>query len=346
MADSTALTPRTFANLVSIVENRAKIAGAVQDRDRNSIKGFLNEWNEKITNERAWQWRKFDRAFTIDRAITTGTVAATLDSRSVVFTGLTLSNVHFGRTLRINNTDELYRIIGLTIATNTAYLDVPYAGTTALLATYRMFHYEFPLPPDLDSLDQVYVDSPYSSLQNKYPDLEPVNVMEFNRMLAASSSDEGQPLYYCQDGKISNEAFPALDVMVMDYDFLAGEIYTNVDRIRVFPIQPDRRRIIHLNYTISTEGMAADDDEPLMPKDNRWVLVHFALFEWHKRNGSGTMADREYATGKAMLKEMRSEYRKTETKPKFIVDGARYARQRNLYDYKELHRMSRIGEST
>lgn len=346
MADTTSIKPDSFGDIISIVENRARIKGAVQDRDRNFIKGAINEWNNTISTERNWYWRKFDRDFVFSTALTTGTVAVTLNSRSAVFTGLTVDATYVGKTLRVDGTSELYRIIGVTVSSNTVYLSTNYVGATNATATFKLFQYEFPLPPDCDTLLQVYYDSPDRSYVNGSPDLDFINNLEFNRLLSTSGDYSGAPTHYTKDGKISAESIPPLDIMVLDYDFLGGDEYAKVDKIRLFPIEPDQKRLIHINYTVQVETLSQDADKPLMPIDNRWILVHFALGEWWKSNGALNLADREFGQAKKMLNEMRSEHHKTDSKPKFIVPKNRFRRRNYFSDREYLFRISRALEDT
>ena len=109
-------------------------------------------------------------------------------------------------------------------------------------------------------------------------------------------------------------------------------MWEDVDKLRLFPIEPDVRRLIHVNYSLQIEPLTDDDQKPLMPVDNRWILVHHALGVWHATNGSGSMADREFAIANKMLAEMREEHHKTDVVPKFVVRKGKYVR-RHMTDY-------------
>lgn len=337
---------RNFGDIVDVVENRAKMAGSIQDSIRDFVKGTINEYHERISTERSWKWRKFDRSFNFSKAITTGTANVTSGSREVTMVGITVSDGLVMRSIRFGNQRELYRIIGREVATNKLFLESAYVGPTTVGSKYKMYQYEFALPPDLDTLDQVYIDSG-GIWYNGQPggELEDLNVVEFNRHLSVYSDMSGPPVFYNEDGEMHYEGnFPPLDVMVLDYDFLAGEIFDKVARIRLFPIEPDATRLIHINYSRRVELLSAPTDRPLIPPDNCWVLVHFALAEWYAAQGSGTAADREYGKAKDLLKEMRQEYNKTDVKPKLVFDGRRYQRMRSFRSKKYLFEISRIAE--
>jgi len=343
-ADTTSIKVDTFGDVISIVENRARIAGTVQDADKNFIKGAINEFYIKICTERNWTWRKFDRDFIFGLAITTGTASVTFGSREVVFTGLTLDATHRGRSFQVTGTSELYRIIGINTANNSALLSSSYAGTTNALATYKMYQYEFPLPPDCDTITQVYIDNSYSAFGGSAGELEEMNVLEFNRILSTNPNWRGTPAYYNRDGMINTETLPPLDVQVLDYDFLGGEADEDVSRLRIFPIEPDTTRLIHLNYSIQVEPLMELDQKPIMPVDDRWILIHHALGVWHASNNSGTLADREFAIATKMLKEMRAEHHKTDIKPKVIIRKDRYQREHFRNRDDEIFRISRRAE--
>jgi hypothetical protein len=318
----------TFGDMISLVEQRANIAGTVQERDRDVIKGYINEYNHLISTERDWYWRKMDRDFVFNPPLNdnTQTVSVTNGSREIIFSSAILNNTFIGRTFQVNGTEELYRIIGIDAGTNTAYLSTYYVETTNAVATYQIFQYEFPLPPDCDDAVQMTIDIGFGSPQ----EIEAISPAEFNRLMVNQQNFASVPLAWTRDGKINFESYPPLDVMLLDYDFLAGELYQQVDRIRIWPIQPDKSRVIHLNYSLQVEELQADTDEPLMPRDNRWVLVHFALAEWHTKNGSTSLADFEFAKAKSILKEMRSEHIQGTEKKKIIIRKSRYVRMHYL----------------
>lgn len=341
-----AIKCRTFGDMISIVENRAKIAGGVQDSNRDLIKAALNEYNIQIGTERPWRWRKQDRAFNFNQAIKTGTVSVTQDSRAITFTGFNVLKVHLGRSIKVDGFPEIYRIIGVSEGLNAAYLDASFVGTTNAAATYKLFHYEFPLPPDVDTLDQVHVDTGGVIWSDSNSgELDAWNVLEFNRALSNQIDYTGVPIAYTRDSDQFFNSMPPLDVMVLNYDFLGGDISDKTDRIRIFPIEPDARRVIHINYSRQVTAMSEDDHEPLMPLDDRWVLIHFALAEWHAFNGSGDMADREFRRGEKKLKEMRSEHHKTDTAPRFRVNGSQYIRTHMYPDNRDKFLQARLKEN-
>lgn len=334
---------QNFGDIISVVENRAKIKGDTQTADRDFVKGVINETYISIATERNWYWRSFDRSFKFAQAVTTGTVSVTINSRAVVFTGLTLSNIYIGRSFKVDGKESLYRIVGIDTGSNTAYLDSLYIDSTNATATYKIFQYEFPLPPDCDVIRQLYFDYGVGS-ENRFGEIEPVNNLQFNRMLAENIDYQSIPVAYTRDGKIRNSNLNVLDQFILDYDFLAGDQFEQVDKLRIFPIEPDNTKVIHLNYSIHVDAMEDDDEKPIIPVDNRWVLVHFALYEWHKRNGNGTMADREFRDANRLLKEMRAEHHKTDVKPKMIVQKSKLLRRRGQRDRKDIFYISRQAE--
>lgn len=347
MADNTSIRCINFGDMISIVANRGQIAGEVQDRDLSFIKGSLNEHNITISTERNWHWRKFDRDYVFGLAISTGTVAVTTGSRVATFTGVTIDNTFLGKSFKVTGTGVLYRIIGINIAGNALYLSTSYVGQTNAAATYKIYGYEMPLPPDCDTITQIYFDFPLTGAGygGGPRQLDPVNVLEFNRALSNNIDYRQFPAIYTRDGKISAETLPPLDVMVLDYDFLGGEVYAQVDRLRVFPIEPDIPRVLHLNYAVHVENMSKLTDTPLMPVDNRWVLVHFALSDWFRARGQVASADRELGIANGMLKEMRSEHKKTDPAPLFKNSLSRYSKRRIYNSKDELFWISRIAEN-
>lgn len=345
MSDTTSIKCVTFGDMISIVENRAKIAGTVQDRVRNQIKGLLNEHYVNIGTERNWYWRKFDRSFVFDRAITTGTAAVTSGSREIVYTGRTVDQKDRGKTVKIVGKMEMYRIIGVNTSSNSHYIDCPYVGDTETGKSYKLYQYEFPLPPDCDTITQLYFDSAYEGLYGK-PDMTELDVMQFNRLMSMYPDTATVPFGYCRESKIPINTLPPLDSMILNYDFLLGDEDTaTVDKLRLFPLEPDQKRVIHINYSKHINEMNKDDEEPLIPVDNRWVLVNLTLSDFFALNGQNSTSDRYLRKANDILNRMRSEYIKTDVKPRFIYDPNRNKRSHD-YGYSDyLFIISRANEN-
>lgn len=325
------ITCKTFGDMVSIAEARAKIAGDSQPDNRDFIKGAINEYYLEIATERPWKWRKFDRTLNFNPAITTGTVEVTQDSRIITFTGFAIQKKHIGRSIKITGTKELYRIIGANTNTNQAYLDAAFVGSSNALATFKLYKYEFALPPDLDTLDMVYIDTGGITWHPSYSgELDSISVLLFNRYLSTLVDYVDEPTMYTIDGESYFNDGPPLGEMVLGYDFLGGTETSTTSRLRLFPIEPTERTVIRLNYSRIVRPMEKDTDEPLLPLDERFMLVHYALGEWHSANNSGAMADREFKKADNMLAVMRQEHRKTDTKPRFMVNGGKFLR-RHIY---------------
>lgn len=337
--------PNNFGDIINIVADRAKIASERQVRDVEVVKGFINEYYMSISTERSWSWRNFDRSIVFKKLIDTGTVGVTNGSREVVFTGLALEEIYRGRSLKFDNRLGLYRIIGVDTNTNVAVLEAPYVGPTNAAATFQMFQYEFPLPPDCDDVNMIYTyGGLYGGNGSNSGELDPLGRLRFNRILSNTTSVIGPAWGYTIDGEYPMDSLPPLDVMVLDYDFLGGSPSSVVKRLRVLSIAPNEDIVLNINYSRHVEPMIDDTDIPLMPIDDRWILVHFALGEWFARNNH--LADSKYSfdKGAARLAEMRQEYRGTDQKPKLIFDARRYKRVRNLSNYKFMHLISRAGE--
>ncbi len=340
------IIPENFGKIKQICFNRAQIAGDAQPVDVEFFESAINEYYMEICTERSWTWRTFARDINFDQAVETGTSSVTAGSREVVLTGLTVDDTYLWKTFRFQDDQEIYRVIGIDVSANKIFLSANYVGTTNALATHKIYKYEFALPPDLDTLDQVYVDcGGYVTSGTKSGELDPWNVLEFNQALSVASNIEGFPEAYTRDGDTPAEDLPVLDAMVLDYDFLAANAYDRVARVRFFPINPDQNRVIHLNYTLMVEPLMADDQIPIMPLDDRWVLVHYALGEWWKTKGAGTMSDREFSRGDKKLAEMRQEFRRTDIKPKIVVDARRNVREHGFRNRRYLHWISRQGEA-
>lgn len=333
----------TFDDAIAIACNRAKIAGTVQQRDLDFIKGAINQHYLQICCERRWRWRRFDRSYIMRKPTTDGTASVTKNARTVTFSDLVVDNTLLGKTFQAVGTNELYRIVGFDEAAQEIFLENGFLGETNVIATYKIYHYEFALPPDCDNVNQLYTDQNFMN----NGEIDYLSAPEFNRVLSTSIGRIGPPMIWTEDSQIfANPTLIPLDVLVADYDFLGGEDEDKVNKIRFFPIAPDKDTLIHLSYTLLVDPLSESNQNILIPQDNRWVLIHKALYEWWKTNGNLQMADRENRDGMNILKEMRSEQHKSDAKPKFIVNARRHRRTHSFNDRQDLHLLSRLAEKS
>lgn len=309
-----------FSDVVNIGMKIAGVSERQTDHEDN-FKTWTSEWHETICTERNWHWRNFDRSFIFDLAIDTGTVAVTEDSRIVTFTGLTISRDHLGRSISINNERELYRIVGFSTATNQVYLDSAYVGETDVSTTYKMYNYEFSLPNDCDDVNSLIVSG--------VGEIELVSPNEFKRYLNSGLLPKANPFVYCRDALHLNPngLIPPLGEWVLNYDFLGYNDNSGVrgDRISLYPIEPDRKRKIDINYSIQVPSYT-DDGRPLIPKSDRWVLLNFVLADYHRANGNLQLSGSYQSKAMKRLKEMRAEHKANEQKPKLIINARKFHR--------------------
>lgn len=320
-----AIKCHTFGDIISICERRGRINGAVQSTDRNLIKGYINEWYVKICSMKKWQWRNFDRTLTMkpgiqSTALTNVQAVVVQGSRKAILTNFTLDKTFIGRSIQFNNQPELWRIIGIKVSTNEIYLEGEYTYQSQSDAQFVIYQYEFPLPPDCDTPNQLYLMR--DSFYNNYSELEYKDMLQFNRMMANRTVMQTYPTYYCVDGKTyANLSLPPLNEMILDWDFLGGDQMQKTERLRIYPIQTQQPQIIHLSYTLIIPEMFEDDQFPLIPVNHRWCLVHYALYEWFKYNGQQITAEKEKRDGDYIVKVMLNDWRKTQANPLFIKDA-------------------------
>ena len=251
--------------------------------------------------------------------LTSASADVTQDSRTVQLHGVTLDPTYSTRSIKFNNQSELYRIIGINIVTSQIYLEAPYTADTQTGAQFKIYQYEFGLPPDCDTPSQLWL------MRDSYTpegELEYKSLLEFNRMLSSYNSIKTIPMYYCVDGKTwANINLPPLNEMILNWDFLGGKNTDKTEKIRFYPIESDHPRVIHMSYTLLVKEMENLDEEPLIPIDSRWCLVHYALYEYLKSNGQQITASKEKADGDALVNQMTNDFRKTQAPPKFIYDA-------------------------
>ncbi len=347
---------------MTVALDRANINGDVQTDVADTFKGFANEYYVNICTERNWTWRKFDRSLVFKKAIDIATFGFENDRRVSLYDGagnaLTNLSQYRGRTISTKVDGVMYRIVGsgttsvgdpLFAGKAVVILDAPLveAPSNLTAADARMYEYEFALPPDCDTISDVFCEGQI----DKDGQIDVCNNSEFNRCMSQPAGLLAGPVrLYTRDGKIlatpSLNVQQPLDQVLLGYDFLGGDEISKSERIRFFPPEPDRNKVIHFSYSTHITEMSKDEDEPIIPKDDRWILIHYMLYEWWKKKGNKDSADRELRDAEKILRAMREEQRKTDTKPKMIVDGRRFQRQKTIERDDTRFRIARIAEGS
>ncbi len=323
---TTAFRVRTFKQIIEAVMRRAKISDSFTTIDSlslESLKEIINSRYDEILFEKKWQWRSTVRSIISEAKYTTGTVSVTNGQRQVTLSAAATVTDNFkNRYFKVDGDSNFYEVIAVSSTTaRTLELSVPYNGTTNATASYTIWKNKYGLFPDFVDLYDISIQGTLN-LFGQNP-LEEVTPDQMTALLATNPfREETHPRYYTITGLQNYDTGPGMGTnFIMDYDFMSG-LDTNVRPIIFYPAIFNQT-IIDIQYGYRPLPLVLDEDEPLIPPEERGVLVKGALSDWF---GIQRMKDDQKlweAYYQEHLDKMKTAFDKTESRVSLVVDRRR-----------------------
>lgn len=139
-----------------------------------------------------WWWLHNESTVTLEKVITSGTVAITENSTAINFSIAKSPSVQ-GWHIRFNNTGPCYKIATHTNGATAATLDSVFAGTTAGTASYELFKIDYALAADVG-----YIKSPMRSSEEDT--ITGIDETRLARDFPLSRIEGGTPQAFAQIG--------------------------------------------------------------------------------------------------------------------------------------------------
>lgn len=297
----------TYKDIVDEVTRRSR-QNEDDDVTRNKIKGYVNMRLAEVSGRQKWKWRKQRRTMQIIGKYETGTVATTNGSRSIVFTGASITEDFKGRGIFIGSDEESYRMISVDVANQSAILDTYYNGTTSASTTFKVFKDAYGLWPDFEGFDDIVSHYRRRPIFRKGPS-------QIQEMTNRAPRVEGKVRCVTTAGLKNYEGIP-MGPMVMGEDFMGNP---KSKRMVIYPAIADENYILPITYIKKMESLDADDDEPLMPVEDRIILVYGALadlYETLKDNDAFTIWEQKFAQ---KLQQMLSDHQEDDDYARLYV---------------------------
>lgn len=262
---------RTFYDVITAIIDRARLDD--NEDVRESIKEKVNTKYQQIGFKEAYSWSGDTRPLKLKASYSTGTVTVTSDSETVTGSGTTWTQaLHEGARIQLGSAPFPYKILRVA-STTSITLDSPYIGTTTAGVTYKIFKNEYGLFPDLSSIRRMTIPG----LTRRPLPASPLNMEEYNQ---AAPFAGGLPRFYSINGLNIYSAVTWADFKI-NTDFFEDD-YDDKPRNKNLIIWPaifTADRIASIRYTRVVPPMVSDSEEPLIPYENRVVLVYGVLLE-------------------------------------------------------------------
>lgn len=142
------MSQETFREIINRVARRVEGILPVQ------IKPWVNERLEAIAGAFDWSWLNKEGVFSTVVEYSTGTVAVTAGSTSVVGTGTSWTSGMVGRIFRVGSNADYYIVSAVGSATALT-LDANYEGDTETGKSYKINTNRYSLATDVDSIEEI-----------------------------------------------------------------------------------------------------------------------------------------------------------------------------------------------
>jgi len=274
----------TFEDILNAILEEVKIP-STDTVEVNRIKRDINmTYVGRVAPAKRWQWLSGFVSREFKPFYSDGTVAVTPDSTTITFS-IAPATSKTGYLFATDNYSEIYVIDAHTAGATTATLSTVYTGALATAATFKVWTDVVALPTDCRETVEV--------LHSFYTQpMKGIGLQEMRRIVSEAPKRMGRPAYYS----------------TYDYfDPSSGDGETESDRYRLMRVYPsiyENSTTLRIDYVKEVTQLELDEDEPLMPIEDRNVLVYGALARAWKRLGdpqSAEQSERDFQEKLALM---------------------------------------------
>lgn len=316
---------KTFKDIQDAILRRGKIEDT--EDNRTAIKEYINTDYQLLTREEPYRWLGSNAAIRLRGSYSTGTIT-TVDGSDEVTGSSTVwvENDHrFSRMKIAGSTNTRFKIIR--VESNTALtLDQQFIGTGASSVSYEIFRDEYGLPPDLQDIRKLRIPG----LSNRSQP-QPLSPEKMDILRDRSPFRGGTPLYYTVNGQAhyTEKTWADFNIGTDFWETSLDDVPVNPALI-VWPSILTTDRMVEIRYTRKAFPMNLDTDEPLIPYEDRAVLVWGVLSERFLVNRDIPMRREWQRQHKDMKRKMAADIETTDDELILHVNARRYSRGRSF----------------
>jgi len=329
---------RTFKDIQDAVISRGKLDGN-KTAVRNEIREMINTFYQHVAFKRNYRWVGESRPITFKKKVTAGTIAVTNASDIITGTGTAFTQFdHEGAKIAIgastNTAAVNYPFKILRVASSTSItIDSPYSGNTASSVNYTIYKDEIGLFPDLMNIRKLSVPG-----LGRQRFIIPVSPEEIDRVRFRFPFRSGAPERYTLYGKNIYTGKTWADFLI-NTDFWEDDFDSvqNNKNLIIWPAVQTSDLVANLRYTKIPRPLGSDDDIPLIPYENRLVLVYGTLAENFLKQRDLTTTREWEKRYRQILKEMESDIETIDAELILTVDRrSNRVSSRALFDDDEI----------
>jgi hypothetical protein len=227
----------------------------------NRVKRLINQvYIQEVVPYSNWNWLSGNTRIVHNARYASGSATVTPDSTTVTLsTAPPVGNGSYaGYFFAADGFSDIYLISSHTAGSTTIVLTSSYQGNLSTTATFKIWKDQINLPTDCKETSSVW--------HNYYTTpMEGVGLRKFRDLQLSSPRQEGPPtFYYTGDYE---DPTPLTDE-------------TEADRYRTLKLYPaiyDKNVTINIDYLKEATELIDDGDEPIMPIEDRVILVYGTL---------------------------------------------------------------------
>lgn len=306
---------KTFGDIIDAIIDRGKISKTPAEREK--VKNRANAQYSIIGYSRPYTWSGDSCTLTLKASYSEGTATFTSGSQDVTCVDTNFTQDHEGWKIYNQPARFIYTIKRVNSATSIT-LDVPYNGTTISGSTFTAFKQDYGMPPNF--MDPRSIRIP----QMNQPILK-VGTDRFEEESQMVPAQTGFPRIFTMDG-LNYYHERTWGTFLLSTDFFEDDPDVVVPRnrnIKIFPAVLSQDTVASVRYTRFLEPMINETDEPLIPYENRYIIVLKTLLE-------NFIIERDFVTKREwakeyddMLKKMAADINTTQNATQLVVDRTR-----------------------
>lgn len=293
---------RDLSDIVQRVVDELKL----DDNNARELERIRRDINDIYRNEvipyHRWTWLTGHTDVEHKPYYGSGTVSVTPDSTTIEFS-VAPSTSKAGFYFATDSFNEVYTIDSHEAGETTATLTTVYTGSLNDEATFKVWTDRVTLPTDLRETTEVWHDF------SRFP-MEGVGLQELRRKIADGGRTTQRPAYYSTTEYYGEDEDDRYRVL------------------RIYPALYENSTTLHIDYVKEADSLELEGDEPIMPLEDRIVLVYGALSRAWRRARNPEEAATAQALFDRKLDRMKGKVEDSQDKPQLIASSTYLAGKR------------------
>lgn len=312
---------KTFGQILDAIIERGKLK--TDDTTRDVLKEKVNTLQQRIGYSKPYRWAIEKLPFTFKAKYTTGTATFTNASDTVTGASTVWTSAMEGRKIYRVGDNTIYKILRVNSSTSIT-MNPEYVGTTSSAASYVIFQDEYGLFPDLQDLRTI-------TIPNRRRPLTEIGPREMEERRMMQNLRAGIPEFITIDG-LNYYHQKTWATFAIGTDYWEDDPDATPPRQKNLIIWPaifETDIVATARYTKFIPQLGSETDEPIIPIENRYILVIGVLVDNFMKERDFVTKREWKAEYKEFLQMMAGDIETTDDELVMVVDRTRHRVLRN-----------------